>query len=56
MKRLNWNNAIYYGEVFGFLFAWAIGLVIAMSGSREAPAAPDAKNIASATLGGITLD
>jgi hypothetical protein len=56
MKRLNWNNAIYYGEVFGFLFAWAIGMVIAMNGAQEDPAKPDAKNIASATMGGILLD
>lgn len=56
MKQLNWKDAIYYGEVFGFLFAWAICLALAISGSRDSSAKPDAKNIASIDGGGFAFD
>ncbi|TWT77118.1 hypothetical protein Pla123a_25490 [Posidoniimonas polymericola] len=48
MKRLNWKNAIYYGEVFGFVFAWAVGLVIALSSSRDGSAAQDTNTVVAA--------
>ncbi|TWT37785.1 hypothetical protein KOR34_27490 [Posidoniimonas corsicana] len=56
MKRLNWNNAIYYGEVFGFVFAWAVGLVVALSHSGNDSSAPEANKVVSAGAAGLPLD
>lgn len=40
MKQDNWKKAIYYGEVFGFLFAWAVGMALALNGAEEEVAKP----------------
>lgn len=47
MKDLNWKDAIYYGEVFGFLFAWAVCLALVMSGDQEQADSGTTETIAS---------
>lgn len=56
MKRINWNNAIYYGELFGFVFAWAIGIAIAMSSATDQDNAAVSETFADASFGGADLD
>ncbi|MCA9239844.1 MAG: hypothetical protein KDA37_06580 [Planctomycetales bacterium] len=56
MKRINWNNAIYYGELFGFVFAWAVGIAIAMSTVADQEKAAVSETFADAALGGADLD
>lgn len=56
MKRLNWKNAIYYGEVFGFVFAWAVGLVVALGSSRDGSASQETDTIVAAGPAQSPLD
>ena len=56
MKKINWKNAIYYGEVFGFVFAWAVGLVVAFGGSQQDKPSSDSSKVVSARPAQPTLD
>lgn len=53
MKLRNWDNLIYYGEVVGFVVAWAIGLLVATHGARDSGGRADSDNLASASSAAI---
>lgn len=34
-RREPWRGVIYYGEVFGFLAAWVVGVIVALANQPE---------------------
>ncbi|MGL4514091.1 MAG: hypothetical protein ACRCT8_13450 [Lacipirellulaceae bacterium] len=46
-----WNGVIYYGEVFGFLLAWVVGVGVASYYAGSGESTPDWSRLASAGAG-----
>ncbi|QDU90506.1 hypothetical protein Pla175_39120 [Pirellulimonas nuda] len=43
-----WRGVIYYGEVFGFLAAWIVGVIVALANQPEKARDAGARDMASA--------
>lgn len=50
LRSLSMRNLIYYGEVFGFVAAWAAAIIIALTSQPREEATPDPRGLAAVTL------
>lgn len=43
LRTFSWRQILYHGEIFGFLAAWAVGIIIALAGqaNNDSPRDPE---------------